>query len=182
MIPHTSAGWKGYKNMKVTSAEANKLLRKMNDDLSSLLKKEQQCSTFLAAVGEDPEAVRPDYDYEKTGEALVTLMAKIHALKHRINVFNSTTAVPGFDMTVDELLVYIPQLSAMKDRLSVMKNTLPKMREKSLAGARNAVIDYRYANFDPDKAAADYEEVYQRLSEAQTVLDQINSTVYFEID
>ena len=49
--------------MKYTSAQANKLLKKLNDEYDLLLAEEAESSTFLAAMGEDPESVRPEYDY-----------------------------------------------------------------------------------------------------------------------
>ena len=45
--------------MKYTSAEANKLLRQLNEQKERLLNIESRSSTFIAAVGEDIEDVRP---------------------------------------------------------------------------------------------------------------------------
>lgn len=45
--------------MKYTSAQANKLLKKLNDEYSALLDKEQRSRDFRAAMGEDVESVRP---------------------------------------------------------------------------------------------------------------------------
>lgn len=53
--------------MKYTSAQANKLLKKLNDEYSALLDKEQRSRDFRAAMGEDIESVRPAYDYAKRG-------------------------------------------------------------------------------------------------------------------
>jgi hypothetical protein len=46
-------------------------------------------------------------------------------------VFNVTHTVPGFDMTIDQILVYIPQLTAKKIKLYEMKTKLPKTRDES---------------------------------------------------
>lgn len=56
--------------MKYTSAEAGKLLKKLNDEQSSIILREQNGREFLAAVGEDLESVRPDYDFTETQNAL----------------------------------------------------------------------------------------------------------------
>ena len=98
--------------MKYTSAEAAKLLRKLNEEKNSLMKREELSSVFIAAVGENVEDVRPEYDYRKTQDGLEELDRKIRVLKHALNVFNLTQTVPGSDMTIDQVLVYIPQLSA----------------------------------------------------------------------
>ena len=41
--------------MKLTSAEAAKVLRKMNDDYEALLSREQASEVFVAAISEDVE-------------------------------------------------------------------------------------------------------------------------------
>ncbi len=56
--------------MKYTSAEAGKLLKKLNDEQSSILLREENSKEFLAAVGEDLESVRPDYNFKETQNAL----------------------------------------------------------------------------------------------------------------
>ena len=49
--------------MKMTSAQAAKLLRQLNDELRNLTVREENSRSFLASLGEDPESVRPAYDY-----------------------------------------------------------------------------------------------------------------------
>ena len=49
--------------MNYTSAEANKLLKKLNDEYTALLDKETRSRDFRAAMGEDVASVRPVYDY-----------------------------------------------------------------------------------------------------------------------
>jgi len=167
--------------MKLTSAEAAKVLRKMNDDLNDLWSRESMSQSFVAAVSENVEDVRPEYDFAKTRAEEAVLSEKIRKLKHAINVFNSTTVIPEWSITIDEMLVLIPQLTRKRDRLSMMKNRLPKERVE--AGMRTAsnIIDYRYANYDIAAAQAEYDEASNRLAKAQTALDLVNSTVTFEV-
>ena len=49
----------GQNNMNYTSAEANKLLKKLNDEYTALLDKETRSRDFRAAMGEDVASVRP---------------------------------------------------------------------------------------------------------------------------
>ena len=163
-----------------TSAQAAKLLRKWNEEYTALLDQEIQSRSFVAAVGEDAESVRPAYDYAATQRELAELEQKIRALKHQINQFNVTHVVPGFDMTVDALLVYIPQLTRRKSKLAQMRGQLPKVREGS--SGRSNIIDYRYTNYDVAEADADYHATVDELARAQTALDLVNSTETFEID
>ena len=48
--------------MKYNSAQAAKLLSKLQQDFDQLVVFEANAKTFLASVGEDPETVRPEYD------------------------------------------------------------------------------------------------------------------------
>ena len=49
---------KGRTTMIYTSAQANKLLKKLNDEHAALLDKENRSKDFRAAMGEDVESVR----------------------------------------------------------------------------------------------------------------------------
>lgn len=168
--------------MKYTSAEAAKLLRQLNDRLYQLEQFEEQCKEFLAALGEDADSVRPDYDFGSTQKEIYALHKKIRNVKHALNVFNSVTVVKEFNMTIDEMLVYIPQLTNQKAKLGNMIGRLPKTREAAYASRGTNVIDYRYLNYDPNEAQKEYDRIADILSKAQTALDVTNNTVKLEID
>lgn len=166
--------------MKYTSAEAGKLLKKLNDERASILLREENSKDFLAAVGEDIESVRPGYDFATTQVALNEIETKIRKVKHELNVFNSTTVIPEFGMTIDEMLVYIPQLTMRKNKLARMKDRLPKVREQTRVNS--SILDYRYLNYGVDEAAAEYDKISDTLSKAQNALDAANMHQTLEID
>ena len=168
--------------MKCTSAEAAKLLRKLNEELMEIKDRESKSSVFIAAVDEKLDDVRPEYNYRETQDRLATLEAQVRKLKHAINAFNLTTEVPGFGMTVDQLLVYIPQLSERKRRLATMAARLPKERVNAPGVANKSFVEYRYANYDIKQAAADLVAVKDELARAQTALDVVNTSVEFELE
>ncbi|MBR1422437.1 MAG: hypothetical protein IJ571_03185 [Ruminococcus sp.] len=168
--------------MKMTSAQAAKVLRQLNDEHNTVLYRESSTRSFLASVGEDVGSVRPEYDYEATQAKLGEIETKIRKLKHALNVFNSTTVIPEYDMTIDEMLVYLPQLSQRCSKLSEMKDAIPKVRESAVYSRSSAIIDYRYANYDIEKAAQDHRDASNELAKAQTALDLINNTAELEID
>ena len=166
--------------MIYTCAEAAKVLRKLNEDLKVLRAKEVKGYRFTAAVDEDLESARPVYDYLQTQEEQRRIEARIRKVKHAINSFNISTVIPEFGMTVDEMLVYIPQLSERKKKLTEMASFLPKERVSNGYQATK-IIEYTYTNYDLKKAADDLTAVSDELARAQTALDTVNTTVEFEV-
>lgn len=167
--------------MRVTSAQAAKLLRQLNDELRALQLKEANSSSFVAAIQEDVESVCPAYNFKEMRDAQAEVECKIRKVKHAINVFNTTTIIPDFDITIDEMLVYLPQLNRQCEVLSKMRDAMPKVRVSSGYSSGN-IIDYKYANYDIEEVGRHYAELSVTLAKAQTVLDLVNSTVEFEID
>lgn len=166
----------------VTSAEASKMLKKIFEEKNILLDNERKSCVFNASLGEDIESVRPVYDYEKTQKNLEALNEKIRILKHALNRFNSTQIVGDTGMTIDQVLIYIPQLTTMCDRLYEMQRRLPKERTSVGGIGSNTVIDYRYANYSVEKAKEDYLKTSDELRRIQTALDLVNTTVPMEFD
>ena len=99
-------------------------------------------------------------------------------LKHAINVFNSTHIVDGFDMTIDEMLVYLPQLGTRKEMLTQMSKMLPRQRKDRDYNSSNN-IEYVYANYD---IGDELERVSDLYSRAQTALDTVNNRDVFNVD
>lgn len=168
--------------MKLTSAEANKLLRKVNEEYAAMLRLEECSREFNAAVGEDIETVRPEYDYKETREKLKALEGKTRKIKHAINIFNNTHIVDGFNMTIDELLIYIPQLARRKEKLAEMSAKLPKARVNEDYRRRSNIIDYTYINYDLGEVKKDLEAVTDELARAQIALDVLNTSTEIELD
>ena len=80
------------------------------------------------------------------------------------------------------MLVFIPQLSAKKQKLSEMASRLPKAREAQGYGRASNIIDYRYVNYDIDEVTKDLLAVTDELSDAQLALDLINHSATFEVE
>ena len=168
--------------MRITSAQVAKKLRYLNNELKTLQLREDKTSSFVAALQEDIESVRPEYDFKEMRNAQEAIEMKIRKLKHAINVFNTTTLVPDFNMTIDEMLVFLPQLTKRCDALSKMRDAVPKVRVNTGYTSSGTIIDYKYANYSIEEAERYYLEVSALLAKAQTALDLVNSTVEFEID
>ena len=167
---------------QVTSAIAAKQLRKLNEQRDALLSKEKKARSFTAAIQEDVESVRPAYDFQAAQDELAEIEEKIRNLKHTLNCFNSTYVIPEFNMTIDQMLIYIPQLSSRKKRLDEMRSKLPKERVQTGFGRGSNIIEYDYANYDISRAEEAYTAVSDELAKAQNALDTANTTVLFEAD
>ena len=166
--------------MMYTSAEANKLLSKLYSEQNMVLEKEEMCRNFIAATCENIEDVRPDYDFEAYQEKIAELEKSIRTVKHAINVFNVTHVIPGFGITIDQALVYIPQLTSRKFKLLAMSKRNAKRRLSNDSGSN--LIEYEYANYDIAAAEEKFRKISDELSRLQNALDVENSTVKFEID
>lgn len=167
--------------MKVTSNEANKLLKTYVEKLNRLKSIEEQSATYVLATTERADD-KPTYDIYKTQKEILVVNENIRKIKHAINVFNVNTIVPDTcNLTIDEVLVYMPQLNEMVSKLSAMKNALPKVRKNSVYNKSN-IIEYQYANYEIDEAVSLHEKYQRELIHLQTSLDTINNTVKFEID
>ena len=168
--------------MKYTSAEANKLLNSIEGRIADLERKEELTSRFQVASGEDVESLRPKYDFAATQKELAALEAKMRIVKHAINTFNLTHTLPGFeDLTIDQALVYIPQLTARIRKLRSMSSVLPKQRIIDRYSNPN-FVDYSVSNYDIEEAEQAYVEAKELLGSLHLALDRVNTTETMDID
>ena len=166
--------------MKLTSATIHKMVKKLQDEKEYILNQEEKTEIYMSTEGY--KDIIPDYSYSEVREKVDVIDLKIVKLKHAINLFNTTTVIPEYNITIDEMLVLIPQLSAKKQKLSEMALRLPKAREEQGYGRASNIIDYRYANYDIDEVNKDLLAVTDELSSAQLALDLINHSVTFEVE
>ena len=167
----------------MTSAYANKMLKSLEEDKAFWVNKEATSNTYVAAINEEP--VIPEYDYSEVAATIAALDEKIAIIKHAINVTNATAKVQvgAEEMSIDTILIKMAQLNRRKSVLDYMRKQLPKARELQHSyGARNAVPEYRYINYDLDLIKAEYESVSTKIMEMQMALDKYNQTVQFEVE
>ncbi len=163
----------------MTSAEANKRLRQLQDKKKDLLEAERKNSVFIAATTESVEEVQKNYDYDYGYDVpeIDRIDKEIRELKHSINQFNVSCMVPELGMSIDQVLIYLPQLKEKQHRLAGMAAHLPKQRVTDRYGSRSNIIEYEYANYDVKDAKEDYEKVSRLVAEVQLALDKINNSV-----
>lgn len=164
--------------MLYTPAEANKLLRSLQDREQMLLEEEQRNSIFVVAHVENPEDVRPAYDFEKTEDDLARIRWDILQVKHAINQFNVSMEVPDMGLSVDAVLVLIPKLTERQRILRAMASKSPKERKASY---NSGLVEYSYANYDVQEVRKQYGLCSNELDRLRTALDTLNNTAR-EID
>lgn len=163
--------------MKVTSKECSKMLDTLKDKKSKLIMHENSVSTYNAAVGENVEDLRPDYDFYTTQKEIDAIDSEIMRIKHLLNLFNSSTRVDDSGLTIDQVLVKIPQLISKRNKLYKMMSRVSKERSQIIGN----IIDYSYTSYDPFQAEKMYYAVTDEIANLQLALDKVNTTVTFEI-
>lgn len=165
--------------MKVTSAIANKMIKKYQKEIDMLDSAIRQNAVFDAAINENIEDARPDFDFEKTYNEIRGLEEKVVELKHYLNIFNTETEIEidGKKFTIDKLLVYVAQLNKNLFKIGSYVECPVKKR---LANNGN-LIEYRYINFSHDFVKNEHERLSELVNKILVELDTVNSTVLFEI-
>ena len=88
----------------------------------------------------------------------------------------------GFDeLTVDQALVYIPQLTARIRKLRSMSNVLPKQRIIDRYSNAN-FVDYAVSNYDIEEAEQAYIGTKDLLASLHLALDTVNTTETMDIN
>ena len=169
--------------MKVTSAYANKMLKKLQEEKDYWVNREKESMLYTVAMDEEP--VIPDYDYNEVSETLDQIDRRICKIKHAINQANANSTIEIFDetYTVDVLLVRMAQINKRKLVLDGMRKRMPRSRvEDGYYMSRKSFVEYRYVNYDLDQVRKDYDEISKLLFEMQMKLDEHNQTVEFDVD
>ena len=169
--------------MKMTSACANKMLKKLNEDKAFWRTQEQSGHLYTASENEEP--VIPDYDYVRVSTEIAEIDEKICVIKHAINQANVTSQIQVGEklLSVDQILVKMAQLNNRKSTLDNMRKQPPKRRlATSLFGHKTPAPEYEYINYDLELVKADYERIDSEITEMQIALDKYNQTVEFEVE
>ncbi|MBO5320430.1 MAG: hypothetical protein J6B01_11590 [Ruminococcus sp.] len=163
--------------MKMNSDYANKTISNLQSEISSILQAEENGKTYSYGVSEKP--VVPDYSFSDTQAKLSELRRKVAVLRHAINVFNITTKIRDFDITVDEALGRMSMLYNDKKRLYAMLQ-IPEQNRVREYGSREADIVNR--NFNIEEVQAEYDRVSDELLRIQQAINVANLTIDFEVD
>lgn len=171
--------------MKMTSAYANKLIKKLKEDRDYWREIENVRHKYVVAQGE--EAIIPEYDFLEVHRTIADLDDKIIKVKHALNVSNSTNTVEidGKKYTIDMLLVKMAQMTERKAVLGEMRKLTPKsIVMESRFGRLNQTPTsaIQCINFDMDVVKVEYDQIESFINELLLTLDKYNQTVEFDVD
>lgn len=171
--------------MKMTSAYANKLIKKLTEDKVYLLGLEKENRIYDQWEGEEDIIEIPEYDYRTTSDKLCEINLKIIKLKHAVNSNNVVTKMQledGTELTIDQALIRMAQLNTRIGQLYTMRSYKRVERLRKYDSDKEAYVKgYRRINFDQEPIKADYEKLSDQLAEIQLKLDYLNQTVEFEV-
>lgn len=163
----------------LTSAAANKLLKRYNDKVDHLYLMETQRRSYTQIEGK--EEAKPDYDFYKTRDEIEDLNRKILVIKHAINEFNVKTVIKNTGLTIDQTLIRMAQLTKVKSVLDIMRSTQEKQYD-SIGIRTTGVVGLTIANFNPEDAQRRYDDVCEELSNLQLDLDMVNNTEMITVE
>ena len=171
--------------IKMTSAYANKLIKKLKEDKVYWRELENARHKYVVAQGE--EAIVPDYDFLEVHKTIAEIDEKIIKIKHALNVSNSTNTVEveGEKYTIDMLLVKMAQMTERKAVLGAMRKLTPKTRVAESGFGRYSktyTTDIQCINFDMDVVKAEYDRIDNFMNTLLLTLDKYNQTVEFDVD
>ena len=164
----------------MTSAGANKKIKKLQEEKEYLLKIEKESSTYIVTDGYSVDP--PEYNYKTTQEKIREIDCMICNIKHAINKFNSETELPDLNMTLDKGLIRLSQLNKEKDKLNEMRKRLPKSRRQDVYGSSGHLVEYVCINYSIDDINNDYDKITDDIINIQMAIDVVNQTKYIEIE
>ena len=104
--------------MKKCNTQIMKEIKKLQEEKIKLLEKDR--TTQYVTYATEEELIDVSYDYEKMSNNLDWYDNEIRRLKVLLANSNNTTIVEGFDMNLNEALIYLAQLKLKEKRLNNM--------------------------------------------------------------
>ncbi len=171
--------------MKMTSAYANKLIKKLQGDREYWREIENQRQTYIETPGEEP--VIPEYNFFEVHKTIADIDNKILRIRHAINVSNSinTVEVGGEFYTIDMVLVKMAQMTERRAVLGAMRKLTPRARVLESAYGRISkapTINIECINFDMNAVKEEFDYIDNLISELQLALDKYNQIVEIDVD
>ena len=140
-----------------------------------LLKEEKKACSYRVMEGEDPSAKKPEYDYEETRDQLKYFDDSVRLAKHTINSFSVSRYVPEYNMTLDELEMYLEDLDRRFNTLKELGDAHPIKRT-----IVNRSVRHTIANYDLKQARKDSARLDDERRKVRSIISEIKKSEEFE--
>ena len=140
-----------------------------------LRKEEKKACSYKVMEGEDPSAKKPEYDYEETRDQLKYFDDSVRLAKHTINSFSVSRYVPEYNMTLDELEMYLEDLDRRFNTLKELGDAHPIKRT-----IVNRSVRHTIANYDLKQARKDSERLDDERRKVRRIISEIKESEVFE--
>ena len=140
-----------------------------------LLKAEKKACSYKVMEGEDPSAKKPEYDYEETKNQLKEFDDSVRLVKHTINSFSVSRYVPEYNMTLDELEMYLEDLDRRFNTLKELGDAHPIKRT-----IVNRSVRHTIANYNLKQARKDSERLDDERRKVRSIISEIKKSEEFE--
>lgn len=164
--------------MKFTGNTALKVITLLETEKNKLLNDEKTSMIYSYFEGETPSI--PEYSFVETYEKVKRIDSDVAKIKHAVKQFNLNSIGTLSGLTGDEILVNLPQYTAVKNRLSRMRQIPEKTRQRSMSGGNGS--EYQVRNFAVEDVEKKYQEVSLYLMNLQEDMNRINLVGEFEVD
>ena len=161
--------------MKKCHTEIMKTIKRLEEEKDSWTIHEKNNCRITYMVDEEP--IIPNYDYEETSKQLVWYDDEIRRLKGLLAYANSTVIVEGFDMTINQAIIYLAQLNERLKRYDYLI-TFQKLTRKTVGF--DGKVEYTKIIYDQEDAGRKLEEVKTEIIQLQMAIDRTNLTSYID--
>lgn len=156
--------------MQKTPSELMKELKFIKAEIRELHNQDELDSTERVRYY-DSKPTHLDYSYEDNRKAIQELREREMQIHNLLSIFNLTTKIPGFDLTVSEGLLRLAQLKEEGYTLDVLAG------RRQIKQIDNYGDDkYEVCGYDVAKAKSDLKALQRERSNLQIAIDRVNLT------
>ncbi len=171
--------------MKVSATELMKQLKFIEEEIENIYRADSEKSTVTVYKDTDDKGKQiyvpmyeSGYDFSANRQRIEELYDEERKIKNKLNLFNSTTNVVGYDFNVNEGLIRIAQYKREIKSLTNLSNKNEYMSISSY-GRETSFSKVVYSLEDAKKALREYQ---RKLSALQVAIDKTNLNSTIDID
>ena len=124
------------------------------------------------------DKIETGYNFMESRKQLDNIDFEIRKLKHLVNVVNTTTVIPEYNLTIDECIIFLAQLNNELRILDSMRQKKSVVR-KSCMGSN--IIEFTETCYNVEECKDLFDKVNAEIQKLQMCIDRINLTEMIEV-